>query len=207
MNPDPKTKMASSEFVAMERHAGLRAEWLNGGVYAIAGGSHLHWLIATNISGELRHRLKSSENHVLNCGMRLKVPPTSLYAHPDVSVVHGAAQFEDELQDTLVNPKILIEVLSDTTAAWDLGGKFWHYRQLDSLSEYILISQETWLADQYTRQPNGSWMLKTVEGEDGVLQLTSIKCQLPLGEVYANTTVPHGQAPATNKPSQPIVKA
>ena len=207
MNPDPNTKLASNEFIAMERHAGLRAEWLNGGVYAIAGGSHLHWLMASNIAGELRHRLKNSENHVLNCGMRLKVPSTSLYAHPDISVVHGKAQFEDAMEDTLINPKVLIEVLSDTTAAWDRGGKFWHYRQLESLAEYILVSQETWLADHYTRQANGSWMLKTVEAEDGMIQLTSIKCQLPLSEVYANTSVPHGLAPASNKPEPPTVKA
>jgi Uma2 family endonuclease len=207
MTPDLKTKMSAEEFVAMERHTGLRAEWLDGGVYAIAGGSHLHWLLATNIAGELRHRLKNSESHVLNSGMRLKVATTSLYAHPDVTIVQGAAAFEDGNQDTLLNPKVLIEVLSDQTAAWDRGGKFWHYRQLESLSDYILVSQETRLADHYTRQPNGSWMLKTVEAEDGIIQLTSIKTQLPLVEVYANTKVPHNQAPAANKPHHPQVKA
>ena len=119
MTPDPKTKMTSEEFVAMERHTGLRAEWLNGGVYAIAGGSHLHWLVATNIAGELRHRLKNSENHVLNSGMRLKVVSTNLYAHPDVVIVQGDPAFEDDQKDTLLNPKIIIEVLSDQTAAWD----------------------------------------------------------------------------------------
>jgi Uma2 family endonuclease len=207
MTPDRKTKMTSEEFVAMERHTGLRAEWLNGGVYAIAGGSHLHWLVATNIAGELRHRLKNSENHVLNSGMRLKVVSTNLYAHPDVVIVQGDPAFEDDQKDTLLNPKIIIEVLSDQTAAWDRGGKFWHYRQLDSLSDYIVVSQETRLADHYTRQPNGSWMLKTIEGEDGMIQLTSIKTQLPLVEIYANTKVPHGQSPAANKTPHPQVKA
>ena len=132
---------------------------------------------------------------------------TNLYAHPDVVIVQGDPAFEDDQKDTLLNPKIIIEVLSDQTAAWDRGGKFWHYRQLDSLSDYIVVSQETRLADHYTRQPNGSWMLKTIEGEDGMIQLTSTKTQLPLVEVYANTKVPHGQSPAANKTPHPQVKA
>ncbi len=176
-------------YLGADRSTDERTEFYDGKAQAVISGSHLHTLLATNVSGELRHRLKGSDCYVLNCDMRLFVKGSGLYAYPDVQVVSGNPEFADEHDDTLLNPRVVVEVLSDNSAAWDQGGKFWHYRHLDSLAEYILVSHRTWLVDHYIKQSNGTWMLKTIEGKEGNLQLVSAKCQLPLSEIYGNTPV------------------
>ena len=190
-------KKTSQEYLAKDRMKAGRAEFHDGQTRQVISGSHLHTLLATNISGELRQRLKGGDCHVLNCDMRLLVKRSGLYAYPDVQVVSGAPEFADEANDTLLNPKAIVEVLSDNSAAWDQGGKFWHYRYLDSLAEYLLVSHRTWLVDHYVKQSGGVWMLKTVEGKEGALQLVSAKCQLPLSEVYGNTGVSSTATPTT----------
>ncbi len=97
----------------------------------------------------------------------------------------------------MLNPKIIFEVLSDSTTAWDRGKKFWHYRRLESLQDYVLVSQEAQIFEHYTRQPDGTWVLDTVEGAKGVLHLKSIKCKVPLAEVYENTGLPLVPRPRT----------
>ena len=189
MTAEKKAPQASTEYLAKDRATVGRSEFYEGQAREVISGSHLHTLLATNVAGELRHRLKGSDCQVLNCDMRLLVEGSGLYAYPDVQVVSGAPQFADDKEDTLVNPKVIVEVLSDNSAAWDQGGKFWHYRHLDSLTEYLLVSHRTWLVDHYVKQSNGSWMLKTVEGKEGNMQLVSSKCQLPLAEIYGNTDV------------------
>jgi Uma2 family endonuclease len=197
MTAEKKAPQAPQEYLAKDRVSVGRTEYYDGTTHEVISGSHLHTLLATNVSGELRHRLKGSDCQVLNCDMRLFVKGSGLYAYPDVQVVSGAPAFADELEDTLLNPKVIVEVLSDNSAAWDQGGKFWHYRHLDSLTEYLLVSHRTWLVDHYVKQSNGSWMLKTVEGKDGNMQLVSSKCQLPLAEVYGNTSVSPTATPTT----------
>ncbi|MDD9924041.1 MAG: Uma2 family endonuclease [Boseongicola sp.] len=189
MSADKKTATASQEYLAKDRGPDGRTEFYEGKSHRVISGSHLHTLLATNFSGELRHRLKGSDCYVLNCDMRLFVKGSGLYAYPDVQVVLGSPAFADETEDTLLNPKVIVEVLSDNSAAWDQGGKFWHYRHLDSLNEYMLVSHRTWLVDHYVKQSSGSWMLKTVEGKEGNIQLVSAKCQLPLSEIYGNTPI------------------
>lgn len=190
-------KKAPQEYLEKDRMKAGRAEFHDGRTRKVISGNHLHTLLATNLSGELRQRLKGGDCHVLNCDMRLLVKRSGLYAYPDVQVVSGAPEFADDANDTLLNPKAIVEVLSDNSAAWDQGGKFWHYRQLDSLAEYLLVSHRTWLVDHYVKQSGGVWMLKTVEGKEGSIQLMSAKCQLPLSEIYGNTGVSSTATPTT----------
>ncbi len=190
-------KKASQEYLAKDRAKAGRSEFYDGQTHMVISGSHLHTLLATNISGELRQRLKGGDYQVLNCDMRLLVKGSGLYAYPDVQVVSGTPEFADETNDTLLNPKAIVEVLSDNSAAWDHGGKFWHYRHLDSLTEYLLVSHRAWLVDHYVKQSSGVWMLKTVEGKEGALQLVSVKCQLPLSEIYGNTAISPTATPTT----------
>ena len=124
-----------------------------------------------------------------------QIEATGLYTYPDVQVACGPMRFEGEQEDTLLNPRIIIEVLSDSTAAWDRGKKFWHYRHLDSLTEYVLVSQDVWLVEHYLRQPDAAWRLETIEGAKSALFLKSIKYRVPLAEIYASTRLAAGTKP------------
>jgi Uma2 family endonuclease len=129
---------------------------------------------------------------------------TGLYTYPDVQVGCGPLRFEEEQEDTLLNPKIIVEVLSESTAAWDHGQKFWHYRHLDSLTDYVLVSQDLWQVEHYTRQPGCHWLLETLEGAKATLALRSVKTRVPLAEIYANTGLKAGSmAPLPNRPRKP----
>ena len=125
---------------------------------------------------------------------------TGLYTYPDVQVACGGLRFEDEREDVLLNPKIIVEVLSDSSAAWDQGEKFWHYGHLESLAEYVLVSQDAWLVEHRVRQPDGTWMMEYVEGQAGILSLPAIKRKVPLAEVYANTGLAPGAKPTRRAP-------
>ena len=138
----------------------------------MAGASREHNLIATNVAGELRQRLRERTCEVYQGDMRVKVSPTGLYTYPDVTVVCGEPEFEDAELDTLLNPKVLVEVLSPSTADYDRGRKFIHYRRLPSLQEFVLISQDRALVEHYQ------------SALDGTLVLPSIQCELPLAEIY-----------------------
>lgn len=185
MTVAPKKRLTAKEYLAVERLAETKSEFLDGEVFAMSGGSHNHSLIATNISGELRNRLKGKSCQSLNSDMRLKVEATGLYAYPDVQIACGELRFEDDAKDALLNPTVIFEVLSPSTAAWDRGQKFWHYRHLESLQEYVLVSQDHWLVERYRRQGNGAWLLETLDTQSAVLKLDSVACDLPLTEIYA----------------------
>ena len=133
---------------------------------------------------ELRQRLRGRDCEVYPGDMRVKVSPSGLYTYPDVAVVCGEPQFEDAELDTLLNPKVLIEVLSPSTADYDRGGKFAQYRRLPSLQEYVLISQDRPLVEHYVRQPPNQWMLTENESLQDTVDLPSIDCELPLAEIY-----------------------
>jgi len=129
-------------------------------------------------------RLKGRSCEVYGSALRVKVPTTGLYAYPDVSVICGKAQFEDRRQDTLVNPNVIFEILSRSTEGYDRGEKFANYRTLESLSDYILISQHRPLVEHYARQPDESWLLRSYEGVEAILPVPSIDCELPLADIY-----------------------
>jgi Uma2 family endonuclease len=122
--------------------------------------------------------------------MRVKVAPTGLYTYPDVVVVCGEARFDDERRDTLLNPTILIEVLSPSTEAYDRGEKFAHYRKLDSLAEYLLIAPDTVHIEHYVSQPDHQWLLSATDRLDGVVDLPAIGCALAVAEICDKVDVP-----------------
>src|SRR5437879_5571177 len=119
--------------------------------------------------------------------MRVKVSATGLYTYPDVVVVCGGPQFEDKNVDTLVNPTVIFEVLSDSTESYDRGAKFGHYRKVESLIEYLLVSQHEYRIEQYVRQPEGPWLRSQVCSSKGQIELPSINCSLALSEIYDRT--------------------
>src|SRR5437868_8492820 len=141
MSSQPKTLLTPEEYLAIERKAEYRSEYLNGEMFAMTGASRKHNLIALNIAGELRQQLKSKPCEAYVNDMRVRIPATDLYTYPDVTVVCGDPEFEDAFIDTLLNPTLLIEVLSESTESYDRGKKFGYYRTIQSLAEYLLVAQ------------------------------------------------------------------
>ena len=184
MASQPQARVSPQEYLALERTGGARHEYLAGDVFAMGGASERHNLIVANIVRELGTQLKGRPCKTYASDMRVKVPATSLYAYPDVVVVCGQAQFDDEQKDTLLNPTVLVEVLSKSTEAYDRGEKAGHYRKLDTLAEYVLIAQDKWHVEHYVRQPDNQWLLSETDDVHQTMALPAIECTLALGEVY-----------------------
>jgi Uma2 family endonuclease len=189
-----RSYLTPEEYLALERQAQTKSEYLRGEVYAMAGASRQHVTIMTNAIVALGTRLIGGPRMVFGSDLRVKVPPTGLYTYPDVSVVCGKAQFEDRQQDNLLNPTVIFEILSRSTEGYDRGEKFAHYRTLESLSDYVLISQHRPLVEHFTRQPDDSWLLKSYEGLDAILPIPSIGCELPLADIYDKVEWPEEEA-------------
>lgn len=192
--PEPLPKMSEEEFLTFEAASDVRHEFLNGEVIAMAGGSSMHSLVKNSVNRLLQNGLRDRPCRVHDSDMLIKVRATGLKTYPDASVVCARPKFQDLRELELLNPKLIVEVLSDTTAAYDRGKKFWHYRQLESLAEYVLISTEEALVEVYLRQPDGTWSLRTHDGLDAVARLESLGVELPLREVYAKTALAEDEA-------------
>jgi Uma2 family endonuclease len=132
----------------------------------------------------LTPQLKRRSCSAHSSDLRVKVRATGLQTYPDIVVICGQPQFEDHHRDTVLNPVAVFEILSRTTEAYDRGAKFVHYRRLESLTDYVLISQNSPMLEHYARQPDGRWMLSTYQGLEAVAVIPSIGCELPLSEIY-----------------------
>ena len=177
-------RMSVAEYLALERNSDIKHEYLDGEVYAMAGAKEGHNLITGNVVTALNVQLRHRPCRVYPSDMRVKLP-TGLRTYPDVSIVCDKPQFEDDERDTLLNPEVIIEVLSPSTEKYDRGRKFQHYRTLTSLQEYILISQEAHRVERYLRQGDGTWVLSDIIGLDSSITLTKIDCTLQLADIYA----------------------
>jgi Uma2 family endonuclease len=190
MSSQPTTYLTPEEYLVIERKAAYKSEYIDGGMVAMTGASRRHNLITVNITGELSRQLKGRPCEGYVSDMRVRVPSTRLYTYPDVVVVCGEPQFEDEYVDTLLNPTLIIEVLSESTELYDRGKKFGFYRTIESLAEYLLIAQDECKAEQYVKQPDGRWLLSDYRSLEDVVELSSIQCRLSLKEVYDKVTLP-----------------
>ena len=173
------------EYLKLEREAESKSEYLNGEILAMSGGTRRHNLIAANAVASLHSQLRKRDCEVYGSDMRVKVVASGLYAYPDVSALCREAAFEGHRQDVLLNPDLLVEVLSDSTEAYDRGEKSEHYRRIETLGEYLLISQNKRHLERFRRQPDGDWILAEFRLPGDVVQLTSIDCRLLLSEIYA----------------------
>lgn len=180
--------LSPEEYLQIERKAEHKSEYSDGGMYGMAGGSEKHNLIATNVTGLLHHQLIESPCKVYNSDMKVRVYTAKKYVYPDASVVCGETKFDDEYRDVILNPILIVEVLSDSTAAYDRGGKFQAYKRLDSFKEYILVSQEECLVEQYVRKSAHQWIYTDASGLESSIYLSTIECTLALRDVYAKTS-------------------
>lgn len=181
----PYSKLLTpQEYLALERGGEDKSEYWDGEIFCMSGASRAHNLIVTNVARELSAQLLERPCEVYPSDMRVRIPRTARYVYPDVSVVCGEPQFEDTEVDTLLNPTVLVEVLSPSTEAFDRGKKFDNYRTLPSLQEYVLVAQDEPRVYVYTRQPANRWLFSEASHRDHRIALASIGCQLALGEVY-----------------------
>jgi Uma2 family endonuclease len=130
---------------------------------------------------------------VVTSDQRVKTPSTGLYTYPDVVIACGELQFEDSELDTLLNPQVIVEVLSDSTEGYDRGSKFHHYQGIASLREYILVSQNEPLVERFVRQDDGDWLLTHFAGLDAIFEYVSVVARIPLAEIYRG--VPFSENP------------
>jgi Uma2 family endonuclease len=184
MSSVPKRRYTPDEYLALERRADFKSEYFKGEIFAMAGASRQHVRIATNVIARVDEQLRDTTCEIFGSDMRVRVSPTGLYTYPDASIACGELQFEDDTVDTLLNPKVIFEVLSDGTEAYDRGKKFDHYRQIASLAEYVIVSQREPLVERFTRQPDGAWRMTVLKGLESVLELESIRCRLNLRDIY-----------------------
>jgi Uma2 family endonuclease len=179
-----KPYISPQAYLAAERAGEIKHEYHDGQVYAMAGASERHNLIAMNIGASLHSQLRRRACTVYPSDLRVKVSPLGFYTYPDISVVCGAPQFEEARRDTLLNPAVIVEVLSPSTEGYDRGRKFQFYRALPSLHEYMLVAQESLHIEHYTRQPDGRWVLVESDQPDARFQLATIDCTLTAADVY-----------------------
>lgn len=188
------------QYLEMERRAERKSEYINGCIYAMSGASREHNLITVNLTREISARLRGQPCEVYTNDMRVQVSETGLYTYPDVVVVCGEPQFEDAHFDTLLNPTVLIEVLSPSTASYDHNEKAAHYHRLASLRDYVMIAQNRMRVEHHTRRDEG-WLFTERDAPDDVLHLASIGCDLTLRDIYEKVQFP--EQPAGRAPLPP----
>ena len=182
-------RYSPADYLALERAGEFKHEFFDGEMFLMAGGTMEHSQVAANVIGELREQLADTPCRVLTSDMKIKLP-TGLYTYPDASVVCDQPQYEDDHKDVLLNPLLIVEVLSPSTEAYDRGQKFRHYQSCPSLREYVLIAQDRSAVDHYLRQPSGQWLLTTFESLDATMPLPSLGVGLRLSEIYAKVEFP-----------------
>lgn len=184
VSTNPKGHITPEEYLEIERRAEFRSEYLDGEMFAMSGVTREHNIIEVNILTELNLQLVDLPCEVFGANMRTRVSLAGLYTYPDVAVVCGEPEFEDDRLDTLINPQAIVEVLSDSTESYDRGKKFAHYRQIVSLREYILVSQYECRIERFERQGDGDWLYSELTDPNASMALPSIGCHLSLHSVY-----------------------
>ncbi|MDE0086952.1 MAG: Uma2 family endonuclease [Candidatus Poribacteria bacterium] len=187
-----QTFLTPEEYITLERKAipdadTVRSEYVNGKIIGMSSTNLSHNLITGNIAAELHTQLKSSRCAVLMNEMRVSIPSAKCYFYPDVVVTCDEPRFEDDVFDIFLNPIVIVEVLSPTTEAYDRGEKFSHYRQIEFLQEYIVVSQDKVNVERYLRKPD-EWSITFFQELTQQVTLTSIECELPLQEIYERVT-------------------
>lgn len=198
MSAQPIPRISEEQYLEADRGAEFKSEYYNGRMYAMAGVSYAHFLIVMNFGSQLHQALRMRPCTIGASDLRLRVSPGGLCTYPDIMVICGEPRLADDRNDTLMNPTVIVEVLSKSTEAHDRGFKFAQYRTLDSLREYVLVSQSEPRVEKYQRQNTGQWVLSDYVGLDAVAGFDSIQCEVPLPEIYAKVTFAAEDAPGNS---------
>ena len=181
----PRPRLSFEDWLAIERTASdQRSEYAGGEVFARDRGTEEHNLIALNVGAELRNQLKDKPCRVYPSDMKVRIASDDVGTYPDVMVICGERQFYDDRRDVVTNPTLIVEVLSDSSEAYDRGDKFRHYRNLPSLQGYLLLSQYRVQAELFLRQPDGTWSLRSYQDPSESIPLRVVHAELSLTEAY-----------------------
>ena len=191
MASNPVTKVTEEEYLAIDRAAEVRSEFFDGEMFAMSGGSMRHARLQRNIIVELHARLFGGKCEVFTSDFRVRISPGRMYAYPDVTVVCGKPLLADERQDILLNPTVIIEVLSPSTEQYDRGVKFQYYRGIESLKDYLLVDQNQVRIEQYTRGDASTWTLRDFQRPEDELRIDSIGVSLTLARIYDRIELPN----------------
>ena len=184
MSSQATTYLSPEEYLEIERKADTKSEYFNGEMFAMSGGTPPHAWITTNVVGQLWQQLKGKPCRVASSDLRLRVSPTGLYTYPDVMVICGDLQLTDGRKDTVINPSVIVEVLSESTQDYDRGRKFEHYRTLPSLSDYLMVAQDKPHVEHWMRQAENRGLLVEYHDLGQMIEIPSIGCLLPMAEIY-----------------------
>ena len=184
MSTQARVFLTPEQYLEIERLAERKSEYRQGEMFAKAGAGESHNLLVMNTAFQIFSQLRSSACRTYSNDMRVRVSATALYTYPDIVVVCGVPQFLDGRRDTLLNPTLIVEVLSPSTEAYDRGRKFEHYQSIDSLQQYLLVASERIHADLFTRKPGGQWLLTSAGSIEDAVDLESLGCRISLRDSY-----------------------
>ena len=201
MSAQAQPRLTPEHYLETERAAEFKHEYYGGQMYARPGGSFQHGVIVGNMIAELHTMLKKRPCDVGSSDLRLRVSPDGLHTYADVIVIRGDPRFADDQNDTLLNPALIVEVLSPSTEAYDRGFKSAQYRTVESLQEYALVSQAEPRVEVFRRQPGGHWLLSEAIGLEAVCHFESLDCAIPLSEIYAKVIFSPGDPLASIRPA------
>ena len=190
--PVQKRGCSIAEYLKLEGDSDERHEYHDGEILAMAGGSPEQSFIIVNFVGEVGNALKGTKYRVAGSNLRVRIPHPPRYAYPDASIICGPVQIDpqDPQRHSILNPKVIVEVLSTSTEAYDRGEKFTQYRQIESFEEYILISQDRPNFESFLRQPDGAWSIQTCTGLQSSAKIRSLGIEIPMTEIYAGIEWP-----------------
>ncbi len=189
MASSPITKVTAEEYLALDRAAEFRSEFFDGEIVAMSGGSLRHSGMKINLAGEVRDALRGTQCRAFDSDLRVRVSPR-MYTYPDLTVVCGKPMLADERQDILLNPKVIFEVLSPSTEFYDRGVKFRHYREIESLTDYVLLDQEQARIEQFTRGDAHLWTFHDYKAATETLLIESIGVSIPIARIYDGLEFP-----------------
>jgi Uma2 family endonuclease len=180
-----KTLSSPEDYLTFEREADTRHEFLDGEIYQMAGESLSHSRVCMNLAREVGNRLKGKKCEPLSPNMKVRTSTASLFSYPDLTIVYGEPLFHDTKKDVLVNPQVIFEVLSPSTAEYDRTTKFQKYRMgNETLTDYIPVSQDKPFVEHFFKQSDGKWLYQSFGSIDDFLKIETVDCELTLREIY-----------------------
>ncbi len=191
MSAMPTRRLTPAEYLEIERKAEFKSEFFNGEMFAMAGAALPHNFVRDNILAESNQQLKGGPCRAISSDQRVKVGRTGLYTYPDLVFLCGDPEVEENAKpDTLLNPRVIVEVLSDSTEKYDRGAKFVKYRQMPSLQEYVLVAQDQMLIERHVRQPDGTWISRLFSDPNEPFEFAAIPVRIALADIYRGVKLP-----------------
>jgi len=183
MATQPPAFLTPEQYLEIERAAEFRSEYLNGEMFAMSGATARHNIVVNNLGRALHAQLRGRCRY-FTTDLRLLIPATGLYTYPDLMVICGEIEFSGDRQDIVTNPRFIAEILSKSTADYDRGGKFVHYRSLPGLADYMIAAQDSVRVEHWSRQPDGSWVLREYSSLADAVQIASVGAEVRLASIY-----------------------